>query len=119
MLSIPFQSLRSNCLKIATVAFAVTAAPFLAMAQTPDHQTDNSAYPTARDLKAMTTAGSYLAARHASVERDASAAAAFYRSALRTDPKNNELLDRAKQQYEELRRATEDFAISNERFDEY
>ena len=39
--------------------------------------------------------GSYLAARHASVERDASSAAAFYRSALRTDPKNNELLDRA------------------------
>jgi len=39
--------------------------------------------------------GSYLAARHASVERDANSAAAFYRSALRTDPKNNELLDRA------------------------
>ena len=30
-----------------------------------------------------------------SVERDATSAAAFYRSALRTDPKNNELLDRA------------------------
>jgi hypothetical protein len=29
------------------------------------------------------------------VERDATSAAAFYRSALRTDPKNNELLDRA------------------------
>jgi len=39
--------------------------------------------------------GSYLAARHASVERDATSAAAFYRSALRVDPKNNELLDRA------------------------
>ncbi len=42
-----------------------------------------------------TTAGSYLAARHASVERDAGAAASFYRSALKTDPKNTELLDRA------------------------
>jgi tetratricopeptide (TPR) repeat protein len=42
-----------------------------------------------------TTAGSYLAARHASVERDAGAAASFYRSALKTDPKNAELLDRA------------------------
>ena len=52
-------------------------------------------FPTARDLKSLTTAGSYLAARHASVERDAASAAAFYRSALRTDPKNNELLDRA------------------------
>lgn len=40
-------------------------------------------------------AGNYLAARHASVERDASAAASFYRSALRGDPKNAELLDRA------------------------
>jgi tetratricopeptide (TPR) repeat protein len=29
------------------------------------------------------------------VERDAASAATFYRSALRTDPKNNELLDRA------------------------
>ena len=29
------------------------------------------------------------------MERDAASAAAFYRSALRTDPKNNELLDRA------------------------
>ena len=48
-----------------------------------------------RDLKSLTTSGSYLAARHASVERDANSAAAFYRSALRTDPKNNELLDRA------------------------
>src|SRR3954462_238040 len=68
----------------------------LAQAQTPDHPTDSSAqFPTRNDLKALTTSGSYLAARHASVERDAASAAAFYRSALRTDPKNNELLDRA------------------------
>lgn len=45
--------------------------------------------------KGPTVAGNYLAARHASVERDAGAAAAFYRSALREDPKNTELLDRA------------------------
>jgi tetratricopeptide (TPR) repeat protein len=45
--------------------------------------------------KGSTTAGNYLAARHASVERDAGAAATFYRSALRADPKNTELLDRA------------------------
>ncbi|HLX16503.1 MAG TPA: tetratricopeptide repeat protein, partial [Bradyrhizobium sp.] len=60
------------------------------------HPTDNSPqFPTNHDLKTLTTSGSYLAARHASVERDASSAATFYRSALRTDPKNNELLDRA------------------------
>jgi tetratricopeptide (TPR) repeat protein len=46
-------------------------------------------------LKSLTAAGSYLAARHASIERDANSASAFYRAALRTDPKNNELLDRA------------------------
>src|SRR5204862_931371 len=65
-------------------------------AQTPGHPADNSAqFPNSRDLKSLTMSGSYLAARHASVERDASSAATFYRSALRTDPKNNELLDRA------------------------
>ena len=79
-------------------AFAVTAlaTPCSLSAQTPDHPADNSAqFPSNRDLKSLTMSGSYLAARHASVERDANSAAAFYRSALRTDPKNNELLDRA------------------------
>jgi len=80
------------------VALVLAAIPVAgqALAQTPDHPADNSSqFPTSQDLRSMTTAGSYLAARHASVERDASAAAAFYRSALRSDPKNNELLDRA------------------------
>src|ERR1700735_356719 len=77
-------------------AIALLALPVAAAAQTPEHPTDSSAqFPSAHDLKALTTSGSYLAARHASVERDAASAAAFYRSALRTDPKNNELLDRA------------------------
>jgi tetratricopeptide (TPR) repeat protein len=40
-------------------------------------------------------AGNYLAARHASAQRDAAAAAAYYRAALRTDPKNTDLLERA------------------------
>jgi tetratricopeptide (TPR) repeat protein len=38
--------------------------------------------------------GSYLAARHAGVQRDAGAAASYYRAALRGDPRNNELLGR-------------------------
>jgi tetratricopeptide (TPR) repeat protein len=42
----------------------------------------------------LTTAGSFLAAQHASHDHDAAAAATFYRSALRADPGNNELLDR-------------------------
>ena len=70
--------------------------PGTVLAQTPDRPADTAAsFPNNRDLKSLTTSGSYLAARHASVERDASSAAAFYRSALRSDPKNNELLDRA------------------------
>ncbi|MDB5618484.1 tetratricopeptide repeat protein [Tardiphaga sp.] len=87
---------RFNRLMLATAAFAVIASPLPSLAQTPDHTGDSSAqFPSKIDLKSLTTAGSYLAARHASVERDATSAAAFYRSALRTDPKNNELLDRA------------------------
>jgi tetratricopeptide (TPR) repeat protein len=50
--------------------------------------------PTAQQLANMTAAGSYLAARFASQQRDATAAAAFYGEALKHDPKNSELLDR-------------------------
>ncbi|WP_028134897.1 tetratricopeptide repeat protein [Bradyrhizobium japonicum] len=81
---------------IALVGTAIAVVPGRVLAQTPDHPSDTAAqFPTRNDLKSLTGAGSYLAARHASVERDAASAAAFYRSALRTDPKNNELLDRA------------------------
>lgn len=51
--------------------------------------------PGGIDTRRISPSGSYLAARHASVERDAGAAAAFYRAALRADPKNAELADRA------------------------
>src|ERR1700757_3738302 len=89
-------SIRCNRWTFAVCAFAALMAPRSILAETPDRPVDNAAqFPTRNDLKALTTSGSYLAARHAGVERDAASAAAFYRSALRTDPKNNELLDRA------------------------
>jgi tetratricopeptide (TPR) repeat protein len=89
-------SIRINRWTIAALSLALLAVPSALLAQTPDHTGDNTAqFPSKSDLKSLTTSGSYLAARHASVERDAASAAAFYRSALRTDPKNNELLDRA------------------------
>ena len=89
-------STQFNRLAIAAFAAAVLAVPGSLLAQTPEHPADNSAqFPSSHDLKSLTSTGSYLAARHASVERDANSAAAFYRSALRNDPKNNELLDRA------------------------
>jgi tetratricopeptide (TPR) repeat protein len=88
--------IRFNRWTIAAFAVTALAMPGSLSAQTPDHPTDNSAqFPTSHDLKSLTMSGSYLAARHASVERDSNSAATFYRSALRTDPKNNELLDRA------------------------
>jgi tetratricopeptide (TPR) repeat protein len=51
--------------------------------------------PTAQDLADLTASGSYLAARHAGQQREAGTAAAYYRAALKFDPKNGELLDRA------------------------
>jgi len=56
-----------------------------AFAQAPSHQ----------ELSRLAPFGAYLAARHAGAERDASAAAAYYRAALRADPNNKELIDRA------------------------
>src|SRR5258705_3293559 len=89
-------STRMNRWTFAAITLAARAGPGAVLAQLPEHTGDNAAqFPSKVDLKSLTTSGSYLAARHASVERDAASAAAFYRSALRSDPKNNELLDRA------------------------
>src|SRR5438874_3486967 len=87
---------RFTRLTIAALASATLVGAGPVLAQTPEHSADSSAqFPSKSDLRSLTTSGSYLAARHASVERDANSASAFYLSALRTDPKNNELLDRA------------------------
>jgi tetratricopeptide (TPR) repeat protein len=51
--------------------------------------------PSAQDLSGLTASGSYLAARHAGRQRDAAIEAAYYRAALKRDPNNGELLDRA------------------------
>jgi tetratricopeptide (TPR) repeat protein len=45
-------------------------------------------------LSRVSPSGSYLAARHAGNQKDSAAAAAYYRAALRGDPRNNELLGR-------------------------
>jgi tetratricopeptide (TPR) repeat protein len=50
--------------------------------------------PTPQELAHTTKAGSYLAARHAGAQRDSVAAAAYYRNALKLDPRNSELLNR-------------------------
>jgi tetratricopeptide (TPR) repeat protein len=73
--------------RIAGSALAVilAAAPISLAAQAPSRQ----------NLRGLTVSGAYLAARHAGQMRDALAAAAYYRAALKRDPKNNELRDRA------------------------
>jgi tetratricopeptide (TPR) repeat protein len=50
--------------------------------------------PTPQDLLHSTAAGSYLAARHAGVERDSGTAAAYYLNVLKADPRNADLLSR-------------------------
>jgi tetratricopeptide (TPR) repeat protein len=50
---------------------------------------------TPQDASDLTASGAYLAARHAGRMRDAAAAAEYYRAALKRDPRNSELLDRA------------------------
>ncbi len=74
----------ARCVAGSALAALITAAPITLAAQAP----------SAQDLVGITASGSYLAARHAGQQRDAAAAAAYYREALRHDPKNSELLDR-------------------------
>ncbi|MGC1742862.1 MAG: tetratricopeptide repeat protein [Pseudolabrys sp.] len=57
--------------------------------------TPHAAQQTSAQSGAISASGSYLAARHAGQQRDGAAAAAYYRAALKRDPSNGELLDRA------------------------
>jgi tetratricopeptide (TPR) repeat protein len=68
-----------------TLAAAAVALPITLSAQVP----------TQSELSRVSPAGNYLAAREASVQRDSAAAAAYYRAALKADPKNPELLEHA------------------------
>lgn len=49
--------------------------------------------PGAHDASRFSPAGSYLAARQANLDRDAEAAATYFRAALRSDQRNAELLE--------------------------
>jgi tetratricopeptide (TPR) repeat protein len=51
--------------------------------------------PTQLDLARNSPSGNYLAARTANVDRDAATASAYYRAALKADPKNTEILELA------------------------
>jgi tetratricopeptide (TPR) repeat protein len=66
-----------------------------AQSQSQPQTTARPVTPSMRDLTRISPTGNYLAARHAGTQRDATAAALFFRAALRTDPRNPELLERA------------------------
>ncbi len=79
--SFPFRRAGAVSLALAAAVAAVTVSGAFAQA------------PNAR--VSVSPSGNYLAARHAGAQRDAAAASSYYRAALRADPKNTELLDRA------------------------
>jgi len=74
----------ARCIAGTALVTFLAAVPIQLVAQTP----------SAQDLSGLTVSGSYLAARHAGRQRDAAIEAAYYRAALKRDPKNGELLDR-------------------------
>ena len=83
----------SNLIKpaaVAATAFGILMLPGLLAAQAPTN------VPSGRpDPSRVSPSGNYLAARHASQQRDAAAASAYYRAALKGDPRNSELLEGA------------------------
>jgi tetratricopeptide (TPR) repeat protein len=76
-------------------AAALLSQATLSAGAAPDATQISTYTPSAHELSRLSASGSYLAARHAGTQRDAGAAAAYYRAALRGDPKNPELLERA------------------------
>jgi tetratricopeptide (TPR) repeat protein len=82
-------------IKLVTILIRCAAAAALGVFTAALPVTLAAQAPSALELHGITASGSYLAARHAGQQRDAAAAAAYYRSALRSDPANTELLDRA------------------------
>lgn len=77
---------------VAVGAIMLTLPGTLAAQSAPESSTY---VPSAHELARMSQSGSYLAARHAGVQRDAAAASAFYRAALKSDPRNTDLMERA------------------------
>lgn len=86
-----FRAVAAGAAVAAFAAASVVAVPASATAQASRPPAPSGQI----DLSGLTASGSYLAARHAGRQQDALAAATYYRAALRRDPKNLELLDRA------------------------
>ena len=85
----PVQAGRRLSLFAAATAVALVGSPALARKAPP------SAMPSAAYTPAESLEGNYLSAYIAGAARDTAAAAAFYREALKDDPRNPDLLERA------------------------
>src|SRR3954463_9965366 len=70
-------------------------ASVVAQGAAPDSAQISTYVPSAHELSRLSPSGSYLAARHAGTNRDAGAAAAYYRASRRGDPKSAEILEPA------------------------
>lgn len=70
---------------VAATAFGILMLPGILAAQAPSKP----------DSSRTSASGNYLAARHAIQQRDSASAATYLRAALRADPKNPDLLQRA------------------------
>ena len=87
----PFRRLVGVALGIVSLTLPAT----LAAQDRSPAQEKAAPLPSPHELARVSPSGSYLAARHATSQRDAAGAAAYYRAALRADPRNGELLERA------------------------
>jgi tetratricopeptide (TPR) repeat protein len=72
---------------------APAAAFVVAMGGSVTWSATRAEVPSAHELSRASPAGSYLAGRAANLDRDAPAAAAYYRAALRSDPGNPDLIE--------------------------
>ncbi len=79
----------------AALGAAVLVVPSALSAQRAPRVPTHSELPPPAEIKQVSKSGSYLAARHASIQRDSTAAAAYYRAALSRDEANPDLLERA------------------------
>ncbi|MFD2182672.1 tetratricopeptide repeat protein [Rhodoplanes azumiensis] len=78
---------------LAATAVLLAGLPGTVAAQTSSTTAAMARREPVRETARTSLAGDYLAARHASVGRDAASAAAYYRAALKADPKNPDLLE--------------------------
>lgn len=85
---------RAAFIALAASTFVAPAAAQAPGQKRPAQTAANEPAESVFDPVRASPAGTYLAARHASQQRDAATASSYYRAALRFDPKNTDLLER-------------------------